>query len=67
MMQEIQELIDRAVQDERGACAAIAESEADPAGTLARGQTIEEVDAVRKVCLKIAERVRMRSRPTPKR
>jgi hypothetical protein len=56
----IQSLITAAVARERESCAVLAESTAEPAGTLERGQVIGVEVERRRACLEIAEAIRNR-------
>lgn len=56
----IQSLIGSAVDRERERCAIVAESVAEPAGTLAAGQIIEPDPVRRRICLEIAQAIRNR-------
>ena len=56
----IQTLINRAVAREQDNCAIVAESAAEPAGTLARGEMIAADAEKRKICLEIAQNIRNR-------
>ena len=56
----IHSLINAAVVRERENCAILAESSAEPAGTLGRGQVIEVDPERRSICLEIAGAIRNR-------
>jgi hypothetical protein len=56
----IQLLINSAVRREREECALVAESAAEPAGTVGRGDTFDADPARRRMCLEVAASIRER-------